>query len=192
MVDAVIQSGSDAGLSAEAPAGKPTRARCAWRCCSTSRRSAGWILKPDYFGFAAASKYLAGYGLAGSRGWYRNLPYVGVQPRRGRERARSRRRPGAGSASEVRRELKFDSKNHSLLDVHHPAVRRVVAHGVGQRPVRARGRAQLQRLHVARWTAATSRKSRSTFRPTATRSKANGASPPRSSASPCSRNRRRT
>ena len=39
-------------------------------------------LKPDYFCFAAASKYLAGYGLAGSRGWYRNLPYVGVQPGR--------------------------------------------------------------------------------------------------------------
>ncbi len=41
-------------------------------------------LKPDYFCFAAASKYLAGYGLAGSRGWYRNVPYVGVQPRRAR------------------------------------------------------------------------------------------------------------
>lgn len=41
-------------------------------------------LKPDYFCFVAASKYLAGYGLAGSRGWYRNLPYVGVQPRRAR------------------------------------------------------------------------------------------------------------
>jgi len=39
-------------------------------------------LKPDYFCFATASKYLAGYGLAGSRGWYRNLPYVGLQPRR--------------------------------------------------------------------------------------------------------------
>jgi len=39
-------------------------------------------LVPDYFCFAGASKYLAGYGLAGSRGWYRNLPYVGVQPRR--------------------------------------------------------------------------------------------------------------
>jgi hypoxanthine phosphoribosyltransferase len=53
-------------------------------------------VQPDYFGFAAASKYLAGYGLAGSRGWYRNLPYVGVQPRRaqrgaaGRHSARTR------------------------------------------------------------------------------------------------------
>jgi hypoxanthine phosphoribosyltransferase len=32
---------------------------------------------PDYFGFVAASKYLAGYGLAGRRGLYRNLPYIG-------------------------------------------------------------------------------------------------------------------
>jgi len=37
-------------------------------------------LQPDYFGFAAASNYLAGYGLAGRRGWYRNLPYVGLLP----------------------------------------------------------------------------------------------------------------
>ncbi len=38
-------------------------------------------LKPDYFGFVGASKYLAGYGLAGRRGWYRNLPYIGALPR---------------------------------------------------------------------------------------------------------------
>jgi hypoxanthine phosphoribosyltransferase len=43
-------------------------------------------LKPDYFGFAVASKYLAGYGLAGSRGWFRNLPYIGVRPVQGRAR----------------------------------------------------------------------------------------------------------
>jgi hypoxanthine phosphoribosyltransferase len=34
-------------------------------------------LTPDYFGFVGASKYLAGYGLAGSRGRFRNLPYIG-------------------------------------------------------------------------------------------------------------------
>ena len=34
-------------------------------------------LTPDYFGFVAASKYLAGYGLAGSHGRFRNLPYIG-------------------------------------------------------------------------------------------------------------------
>jgi len=43
-------------------------------------------LKPDYFGFAVASKYLVGYGLAGSRGWFRNLPYIGVRPLQGRRR----------------------------------------------------------------------------------------------------------
>jgi hypoxanthine phosphoribosyltransferase len=50
-------------------------------------------IKPDYFCFAAASKYLAGYGLAGSRGWYRNLPYVGVQPGGVRDHSGSRRSP---------------------------------------------------------------------------------------------------
>lgn len=34
-------------------------------------------LTPDYFGFVGASKHLVGYGLPGTRGWYRNLPYVG-------------------------------------------------------------------------------------------------------------------
>ncbi len=35
-------------------------------------------LKPDYFGFAGASKYLVGYGLSGRQGGYRNLGYLGV------------------------------------------------------------------------------------------------------------------
>jgi hypoxanthine phosphoribosyltransferase len=48
-------------------------------------------VKPDYFGFAAASKYLAGYGLAGSRGWYRNLPYVGVPLRQPGRKSKPRR-----------------------------------------------------------------------------------------------------
>jgi hypoxanthine phosphoribosyltransferase len=55
-------------------------------------------LEPDYFGFSAASKYMAGYGLAGSRGWYRNLPYVGVQPRRARGRAVGKRSARVGRA----------------------------------------------------------------------------------------------
>lgn len=33
-------------------------------------------LKATYVGFASASKYWVGYGLAGSDGLYRNLPYV--------------------------------------------------------------------------------------------------------------------
>jgi hypoxanthine phosphoribosyltransferase len=44
-------------------------------------------LKPDYFGFVVASNYLAGYGLAGSRGWFRNLPYIAERPMQGRRRA---------------------------------------------------------------------------------------------------------
>jgi hypoxanthine phosphoribosyltransferase len=45
-------------------------------------------VQPDYFGFSVASKYVAGYGLAGSRGWFRNLPYIGVRPRQPRGAAR--------------------------------------------------------------------------------------------------------
>ncbi len=41
-------------------------------------------VQPDYFGFSVASKYVAGYGLAGNRGWFRNLPYIGVRPSKGR------------------------------------------------------------------------------------------------------------
>jgi hypoxanthine phosphoribosyltransferase len=44
-------------------------------------------LKPDYFGFSVASNYLAGYGMAGSRGWFRNLPYIAARPVQGRRRA---------------------------------------------------------------------------------------------------------
>jgi hypoxanthine phosphoribosyltransferase len=44
-------------------------------------------LKPDYFGFAVASKYLAGYGMAGSRGRFRNLPYIAARPVKGHRSA---------------------------------------------------------------------------------------------------------
>ncbi len=47
-------------------------------------------LNADYSGFSAASKYLVGYGLAGSRGMYRNLPYIGL--------LRGSSRPAAGLA----------------------------------------------------------------------------------------------
>jgi hypoxanthine phosphoribosyltransferase len=47
-------------------------------------------LQPDYFGFAAASKYLVGYGLPGRQGLYRGLPYVGVLGSSGGRRARPR------------------------------------------------------------------------------------------------------
>jgi hypoxanthine phosphoribosyltransferase len=45
-------------------------------------------VQPDYFGFSVASKYVAGYGLAESQGWFRNLPYIGVRPRQPRGAAR--------------------------------------------------------------------------------------------------------
>ena len=50
-------------------------------------------LKPDYFVFVTASNHLAGYGLPGSQGLYRNLPCVGVLQRGGRG-ARSSRGKG--------------------------------------------------------------------------------------------------
>jgi hypoxanthine phosphoribosyltransferase len=46
-------------------------------------------LKPDYFGFAVASNYLAGYGLAGSHGQFRNLSFIGVRPPQGRRVSRA-------------------------------------------------------------------------------------------------------
>jgi hypoxanthine phosphoribosyltransferase len=48
-------------------------------------------LKPEYTGFAAASKEWVGYGLSGERGLYRNLPYVAAG-RSGRVRGHSGRK----------------------------------------------------------------------------------------------------
>ena len=62
-------------------------------------------LKPDYFGFAAASNYLVGFGLPGANGLYRNLPFVGSVPaKRGGTAKRSSRtkRGGAAKARRVR------------------------------------------------------------------------------------------
>ena len=83
VVDAVVQSGltQDFLLKRLQESG-PRSLRLAALFDKPSERRVD--LKPDYFCFAAASKYLAGYGLAGSRGWYRNVPYVGLQPRRAR------------------------------------------------------------------------------------------------------------
>jgi hypoxanthine phosphoribosyltransferase len=62
-------------------------------------------LIPDYFGFAAASNYLVGFGLPGANGLYRNLPFVGsVKPRRGGSSKKASRtgRRGATKARRVR------------------------------------------------------------------------------------------
>lgn len=55
-------------------------------------------LSPDYFGFAAASNHMVGYGLSGRRGLYCNLPFVGVlrQGRRSSGREKAARRKGLG------------------------------------------------------------------------------------------------
>jgi hypoxanthine phosphoribosyltransferase len=59
-------------------------------------------LKPDYFGFAAASNYLVGFGLPGADGLHRNLPYVGsMRRRRGASPKKASRAP-RGSAGKAR------------------------------------------------------------------------------------------
>ena len=47
-------------------------------------------LQAEYTGFEAASKYWVGYGLAGRKGLYRNLPYVGIASPNSRQARRSR------------------------------------------------------------------------------------------------------
>ena len=83
VIDAVVQSGlTQDFLLKRLQESRPRSLKLAALFDKPSERRVD--LRPDYFCFAAASKYLAGYGLAGSRGWYRNVPYVGVQPRRAR------------------------------------------------------------------------------------------------------------
>jgi len=95
LVDAVLQSGlTHDYLLRRLQESRPRSLRLAALFDKPEERRVN--VKPDYFGFAAASKYLAGYGLAGSRGWYRNLPYVGVQPRRARGRVAARRSARVG------------------------------------------------------------------------------------------------
>lgn len=60
-------------------------------------------LKPDYFGFAAASNYLVGFGLPGADGLHRNLPYVGSMSRRRGGSPKKSSRARRGSAGKARR-----------------------------------------------------------------------------------------
>ncbi len=88
VVDAIVQSGlTQDFLLKRLQESRPRSLRLAALFDKPSERRVD--IKPDYFCFEAASKYLAGYGLAGSRGWYRNLPYVGVQPRRVRRQGKA-------------------------------------------------------------------------------------------------------
>jgi hypoxanthine phosphoribosyltransferase len=99
VVDAVVESGiTQDFLLKRLQESRPRSLRLAALFDKPAERRVD--IKPDYFCFAAASKYLAGYGLAGSRGWYRNLPYVGVQPRSNRGRADSGR--GSRRSGQVR------------------------------------------------------------------------------------------
>jgi hypoxanthine phosphoribosyltransferase len=97
VVDAVIQSGlTQDFLLKQLQESRPRSLRLAVLFDKPSERRIN--INPDYFGFSAASNYLAGYGLAGSRGWYRNLPYIGVQPGRARRPA-SRKKPARAGRS---------------------------------------------------------------------------------------------
>ena len=90
VVDAVVESGvTQDFLLKRLQESQPRSLRLAALFDKPAERRVD--IKPDYFCFVAASKYLAGYGLAGSRGWYRNLPYVGLQPRGNQGRTGSRR-----------------------------------------------------------------------------------------------------
>jgi hypoxanthine phosphoribosyltransferase len=55
-------------------------------------------LQAEYTGFAATSKHWVGYGLGGSRGLYRNLPYVAMTGAASRVRSR-KRNPGSRNVS---------------------------------------------------------------------------------------------
>lgn len=95
VVDAIMQSGlTQEFLLRRLQESRPRSLRLAVLFDKPEERRVD--IKPDYFCFAGASKYLAGYGLAGSRGWYRNLPYVGVQPGRAGRRASSSRTARSG------------------------------------------------------------------------------------------------
>ena len=95
VIDAVVQSGlTQDFLLRRLEESRPRSLRLATLFDRPSERRVD--LKPDYFCFVAASKYLAGYGLAGSRGWYRNLPYVGVQAGRTRTSGAIRRNRNTG------------------------------------------------------------------------------------------------
>jgi len=86
LVDAVMQSGlTQDFLMQRLQDDRPRSLRLAVLFDKTADRRVN--LKPDYFGFVAASKHLAGYGLSGTRGGYGNLPYVGVQSGRPGSRA---------------------------------------------------------------------------------------------------------
>lgn len=91
VVSAVLQSGvTHDFLVKRLLEGRPRSLRLAVLIDKPEARKVD--VRPDYFGFVAASKYLVGYGLSQGRGRYRNLPYLGLLPGAGRGRRRTGRR----------------------------------------------------------------------------------------------------
>jgi hypoxanthine phosphoribosyltransferase len=87
VVDAVLNTGvTQDFLMKRLEEGAPRSLRLAVLFDKAASRKVN--LKPEYTGFAAASKEWVGYGLSGKSGLYRNLPYVAA----GRSSA-TRRRP---------------------------------------------------------------------------------------------------
>ena len=77
VVDAVLNTGvTQDFLLKRLEEGRPRSLRLAVLFDKPESRKVN--LKPEYTGFAAASKEWVGYGLSGQRGLYRNLPYVAV------------------------------------------------------------------------------------------------------------------
>ncbi|HKS83178.1 MAG TPA: phosphoribosyltransferase family protein [Candidatus Acidoferrales bacterium] len=94
VVDAVLNTGvTQDFLLKRLEEGRPKSLRLAVLFDKPEARKVN--LKPEYTGFAAASKEWVGYGLSGKQGLYRNLPYVGVTGAAGASRASGRRR-GSG------------------------------------------------------------------------------------------------
>jgi len=97
LVDAVLHSGvTQDFLIKRLEESRPRSLRLAVLFDKPQERKVN--LHPEYTGFEAASKYWIGYGLAGRKGLYRNLPYVGIaspnsKSARGTRASRRRRRP---------------------------------------------------------------------------------------------------
>ena len=92
IVDAVLHSGvTQEFLIRHLEEGRPRSLRLAVLFDKPQERKVN--VQPEYTGFAAASKLWVGYGLAGRKGIFRNLPYVGTaaSPARAARRLRSRR-----------------------------------------------------------------------------------------------------
>jgi hypoxanthine phosphoribosyltransferase len=89
VVDAVLNTGvTQDYLLKRLEEGRPRSLRLAVLFDKPKSRKVN--LQPAYTGFAAASKHWVGYGLSGRRGFFRNLPYVGMTKGTSRDTSRGR------------------------------------------------------------------------------------------------------